>query len=220
MQQRNPKGKFPLAGALGLGLTVVGVGLLIATTPLSLGLLLRPWSLSRAAGLIAYVLLWASVVLGLLQSTGLLKGTTSPIANIDVHNFIALAAIYTGLFHGLILLWDSYISFSLTDILVPFAGSFKPALVGMGSASLYLMVLVTITTYLRGRLRPTTWRRIHLISLAGFVLALAHGLLVGTDAAAPAVAFLYRFTGFSIVALLGHRVYKGVFGHANPARRG
>lgn len=218
MQKSSTALNTPWAGIAALAAASVVAGLLVG--PVSWANLLQTWYLTRAAGLVAYVLLWASVSLGLLQSIGLLKGVTSPLANVDMHSFFSLGAIYATVYHAVILLWDRHMPFTWTDLLVPFAVGHDPILVGLGSLSFYIALGAVVTTYLRGKLTPRLWRSIHLFSLVSFFLALAHGARLGTDTELAAVGYLYRFTGISVAFLLLCRVYKGVWGNANPTRGG
>ncbi|HYG60670.1 MAG TPA: ferric reductase-like transmembrane domain-containing protein [Symbiobacteriaceae bacterium] len=219
MSQRSPGGNtpsLPWVGIAALGAATFGAGAVIAGQA-SLQGLLHPWYLTRAAGIIAFLLLWASVCAGLLQSTQFLKGASSPLANIDIHTFLSLGALYATTFHVVILLFDRYVKFSLADLLIPFASEYKPVLVGLGGLAFYIALGVSVSTYLRSKLNAKVWRAIHLTSLVAFALALVHGAVLGTDRHAAAVAFLYRFAAISVVALTGYRVYLGVKKRANSA---
>lgn len=221
MSVRNTASKRPWAGIAAVVAALVVAVALLTGSGLWSGAWFQPWYLTRAAGLLAYLLLWASVTLGLLQSLGMLKGLTAPVANLDVHQFVSLGAIYATVFHAVVLLYDRYVPFTISELLVPFASDYKPVLVTLGIMGLYLMLLVTVTTYLRSRLSPRTWRSIHLTSLVAFAFALLHGLLLGTDATHPVVAFAYRFTAILTFLLVAYRLFKGVWAHhAHPAGRG
>jgi predicted ferric reductase len=214
---QKPSAALPWAGAAALAAATFGAGILLAG-PGVLQHVIHPWYLTRAAGLIAYILLWLSVSIGLLQSSQFLKGAASPLANIDVHTFVSVSALYATTFHVVILLWDRYVPFTVTDLLVPFASDYKPALVGVGIITLYIMLGVTVSTYFRSKLTPKLWRGIHLTSLAAFAMALVHGALMGTDAGHPLVSYLYRFSGLAVGALVAFRIILGVKKrHASPA---
>lgn len=172
--------------------------------------LLSTWHLTRSAGLVAYVLLFASTALGLLQSLGVLKGVAGAPATLDVHEHLSLWALYATLFHALILIWDRYVGFSLAEVLVPFVSDYSSTPLGLGILALYLMLIATVTTYVRARMSPQRWRAIHLMSLAGFLFALVHGVVMGTDTGHPAVAYLYGFTGVAIGLLSALRLVKAV----------
>ncbi len=219
MRQRNVTMPFPWVGVGTLAVAVFAAGGLLASG-ISFESLLHPWSLTRAAGLVAFVLLWASVVLGLLHSTGCLKGVTSPAANVDLHQFTAVGALYATTFHAVILHWDRYVPFQWGEILLPFTSGYKPTLVGLGGVAFYVAFGATVTTYFRARLGSRAWRIVHLLTLPGFVFALLHGWLLGTDAGSPVILFLYRLAGISVVLLSAYRVLKGVYSRARSGSRG
>lgn len=209
--------KWPGIAALVLGLAAAGA-LLRNADPAGM---LNTWYLTRASGLVAYALLFGSVAVGLLQSLGMLRGVTLPAANVDVHEHLSLGALYATVFHATILLWDRYVPFALAEVLVPFVSDYETEEVALGVLSLYAMLLVTVSTYLRPRLQPRHWRMLHLVSLVAFLFALIHGVDMGSDSGHPAVAYFYRFSGISVGLLSAWRLVKGVRSrHADSARRG
>lgn len=196
------------AGAAALALSLfAGCVLLWNVSPAEL---LNTWYLTRAAGLIAYVLLYLSVAGGLLQSLGVLRGLIAPAAAVEVHEHLSLWALYVTVFHAVILLWDPYVPFRAAAVLVPFASDYEPAAVAPGVLAAYTMLGAIVSTYLRARLRPAHWRVLHLLTVAGFLFCLAHGVAIGTDTGHPAVGFLYLFTGLSVGVLAAWRLIKGV----------
>lgn len=182
--------------------------------------LLKTWYLTRASGLIAFFFLWASVVMGLLQSTGIMKGLSTPLANIDLHEHLSLWSVFATVFHAVILVWDHYSPFRWSELVVPFSSAFKPVWTGLGTVAFYTALLAVVSTYLRPWLSTRAWRTLHLSSLLGFLLALVHGVMEGTDSGLAPVAFMYRFALISLLALLGLRVVKGVFSRAGASGRG
>jgi len=212
-------GAFPWAGLLAL-ILAIGVSAFLLLTEVRPAALLNTWYLTRASGLVAFVLLWASVALGLLQATGLLKGVSAPAASLEIHQYVSVGALYATTFHAVILLWDHYIPFRLWDLLIPFGSSYKPLLVGPGSLGFYIALLAAVTTYFRNKMNSKTWRALHQFSLLGFFAAMIHGLALGTDSNLWAVGFMYRFAFISVAVLLVARVLKGVAANANPAGRG
>ncbi|HWI63979.1 MAG TPA: hypothetical protein VNT75_19255 [Symbiobacteriaceae bacterium] len=210
MSQRNPSAvTFPVTGGVILAVTTVGALLTVGFVEN------HTWQMTRATGLVAFVMLWLSVVLGLLQSTGYFRAPSI----IDLHSFVSIWALYMTTFHIVVLLFDRHDPFSLAGILIPFAAAHHPLLNGIGGLAFYIALGVTVTTYFRGQIGATAWRAIHLTSLVSFLFALAHGLMLGTDAKLPTVAFTYRFAALSVAALLAYRTYLGVTKRANPVRR-
>ena len=144
------------------------------------------WYLSRSSGIIAWALLTASMIWGLLFTTRILKGHPAPKWLLDLHRHLGgLALAFTAL--HLIALWaDSYVEFSVTDLLVPFASDWKPGPVALGVIALYLLAAIEGTSLAMKRLPRKTWRNIHLISYPLFWIATLHGITAGTDATHPA----------------------------------
>ncbi|HYF96087.1 MAG TPA: hypothetical protein VD969_28070 [Symbiobacteriaceae bacterium] len=171
------------------------------------------WQMTRAAGLVAFTLLWLSVILGLLQSTGYFRMP----GVVDLHTFASVWALYATVFHIVVLLFDRHSPYRLAEILIPFADVHSPVLNGIGGLAFYISAGVTVTSYYRTRFSTKSWRAIHLTSLGAFLFALVHALVLGTDSGLPWLAFAYRFAAVSVAGLLGYRIYLGVKKRAHPA---
>ena len=81
------------------------------------------WYLSRSSAIISYLMLWASMVFGLLLSSRSAKIWPGGFTANDLHQFLSIAGLTAGLFHGLILMGDHYMNISLVQVLLPFATS-------------------------------------------------------------------------------------------------
>lgn len=178
--------------------------------------ILDPWYLTRASGLVAYVLLWAAISLGLAQSGGLMKGLGSAAANLDLHDYLSVLSIYATAFHLIILLWDRYVGFRLSELLIPFASHYQRTLLGLGGLAFYVGLLAAVTTYYRARLGNRAWRLIHRASAVAFILAWFHGVGAGTDFRLSAVSLMYAVTGLIATALLVFRILNVRPGYARP----
>jgi predicted ferric reductase len=99
---------------------------------------------------------------------------------------------------------DKYLPFSIIQVLIPFTEPYRPLWVGIGVISFYLILLVTITFYLRQQIGSSAFRSIHLLSLAGYFGATLHGLFAGTDSALPIAKFLYIGTFLSVIFFMGY----------------
>jgi predicted ferric reductase len=160
-----------------------------------------PWYVARAAGLMAWALLAASVVWGLLMTSKVIRRVARSSWLLDLHRWLAgLALVFTGI-HVVAILSDSYVHFGLASVLVPFAAHWHPVMVAYGIASLYLLVAIEVTSLLRRRIGPTVWRRIHFLSFPLFVATTAHGLTAGTDSRAPMVVITVVLVGTAVAAL-------------------
>ncbi len=196
-----------------VALVAAAVGLVLLLDPVVMGRAFRTWALARSSGLVAYMLLWASVCLGLAQSMGLLRRRLGA-AVADLHCFVSVAALYVTVFHAAILLWDRHTPFLLHEVLVPFESRHRPFLVGIGVTALHVLLATVVTTYLRTWVDAHWSRRLHRATVVAFLLALAHGVFLGTDTSHPLVRLLYVETGLAAAVLA---VARASLGSRQPA---
>ena len=157
------------------------------------------WYVTRSAGIIAYLLLWFSTILGLAVTSKYMDKMLDRMFTYDFHQFISLLSIAFLLVHILVLLVDRYLPYSLAQILVPFISPYRPFWVGIGVISFYVTLLVTITFYLKRRIGMRSFRVIHYLSLLGYLGGMLHGIYSGTDTALPAMKILYEATGLAVL---------------------
>jgi predicted ferric reductase len=140
------------------------------------------WYVARAGGIVAWLLVSASVLWGLALSTRALGRRPRPNWLLDLHRFLGgLAVVFTAV-HVLAVVLDQYVHFGLVEVLVPFTGSWHPLAVAWGVVSLYLLAAVEITSLLRSRLSKRAWRMTHFLSFPLFAFSTIHLLAAGTDA--------------------------------------
>jgi predicted ferric reductase len=159
------------------------------------------WYVTRASGIIAYLLLWFSTILGLAVTSKYLDGMLDRLFTYDFHEFISLLAVGFTLVHVIVLMLDHYMPYSLIQILVPFISPYRPFWVGVGVIAFYLVLLVTITFYLRNKIGTRAFRTIHIISLLGYIGVTLHGYFSGTDTALPSMQILYKVSGLAVLFL-------------------
>lgn len=165
------------------------------------------WYLARSSAWVAYLLLWGSMLMGLLITTKAARLWPGGPAAYDVHQFISLLSIAVALFHGLILTGDRYINFSILQVFIPFSNpAYRPLWVGIGQLGFYSLAIVGLSYYLRRTLTQRGWRLIHYLSFLTFLFVLIHGIISGTDSAQPWAILLYLFTGGSVLFLTVYRV--------------
>ena len=167
------------------------------------------WFVARATGLVAYLLLSAAVIGGLLLSTRLLGRRPPPDWMLDWHRFVSGLGVAFTVLHLISLLVDDYIEFRVVDLLVPFVSGWRPVAVAWGVLALYLALAVEVTSLLRQRMSVVWWRRVHYLSLPLFVLATVHLLTAGADAGHPVVLLTVGALSAVVVLLLILRVLPG-----------
>jgi predicted ferric reductase len=155
------------------------------------------WYVARAGGLMAWALVAVSVLWGLALSTKVLGRRVRPNWILDLHRFLgALAVVFTGV-HVAGLVLDSYVSFGPTELLVPFASTWRPAAVAWGVVAIYLLVAVELTSLVRRRLSKRVWHAVHLASFPLFAMGTVHALTAGSDTGTP------WFRSVALVATVG-----------------
>jgi predicted ferric reductase len=159
------------------------------------------WYVTRASGLTGYFLLWFSMVWGFGIGSKIFQPVLEGTFTYDFHEHLSLIGLGFILLHMVVLMFDKYLPFNLIQILIPFTDSYRPFWVGLGIISFYIMLLVTVTFYLRQQIGSVAFRSIHILSLVSYVGSTLHGLFAGTDSALPVAMFLYVGTFLIFVFL-------------------
>ncbi len=162
------------------------------------------WYITRAAGWVAYFLLWFSMVWGLAIPTKFFERVISPTFAVDFHEYLSLLAIGFVILHVAVLLFDQFLPFTLAQIFIPFLSTYRPLWVGLGVIGAYLSLLVTITFYLRKRIGQKRFKAIHTVSIAGYLGVVLHAFFAGSDSSLFAVQMIYLGTFMVVVFLTSY----------------
>jgi DMSO/TMAO reductase YedYZ heme-binding membrane subunit len=173
------------------------------------------WIVLRAAGIGAYVMLFLSIAWGLMATTSVLGRRISKASATTVHQFIATCGLVLLGVHLGGLLLDSFMPFTIGDLMIPMAASFRPVAVTFGVLAMYAMVFVIVASWLRRGIGTTWWRRTHLLAVPTFVLSMVHGIFAGTDSVRPAMWWTYVATGLVVLFLV---VVRGLTAGYRPPR--
>jgi predicted ferric reductase len=169
------------------------------------------WYLSRGSAVTAYVLLWMSMVLGLLLSNRLAKHWPGAAAANDVHQFVSLLGLGLVIFHAVILTGDSYMKLGLAQILIPFSGStYRPIQVAFGQFAVYIWIIVAASFYVKKRIGIKSWKFIHFFSFVLFLIAMIHGITSGTDSGEIWMQVVYWGSAASVLFLTVNRVLMAI----------
>lgn len=176
------------------------------------------WYVARSTGIVAWALVAAAVIWGLLLTTRLLGGRSAPKWLLDLHRFLGgLAVVFTAL-HLAGLVADSYTHFGPVDLLVPLASAWKPLPVAGGVVAMYLLVAVEVTSLAMRRMPRRYWRWVHLTSFGCFWLATIHAVTAGTDSSNPVLWLTYLVTACLVLFLTIFRTLADPRAHRRPAR--
>jgi predicted ferric reductase len=176
-----------------------------------------PWHVARAGGIVAWALVAGSVTWGLTLSTRALGRRPRPAWLFDLHRFLGgLAVVFTAV-HVLAVVADSYVDFSLVNVLVPLTGEWHPLAVAWGIVGLYLLLAVELTSLAMARLPKRLWRRVHMASFLVFATTSVHALTAGTDRRSAAFLVAVALAGGLVALLTAIRVWKAL--PAGPRQR-
>jgi len=166
------------------------------------------WYATRATGVMALILLTATMVLGMTTTTRARARNWPGFAHQEMHRRLSMiAAVFLAL-HVLTSVLDTYVNIGWAAVVVPFTSGYDSFWIGVGAIGLDLMAAVFVTSLLRARLRPSTWRALHWLAYLTWPVALAHTFGMGTDSREPwvigvlcvlsvAVALLWRLVSVS-----------------------
>ena len=164
------------------------------------------WYLTRAAGLAGYFLLWLSTAWGMVVSSKILDSFVERAFTYDFHEYLSLLGLGFIFVHIIVLMADKYLPYTIWQVIIPFLSPYRPLWVGIGVIAFYLSVLVTVTYYLRTRIGMAAFRKLHYLSLVGYLGATLHGLYAGTDSVLPLASLLYKGTFLITLFLVAYWV--------------
>ncbi len=177
-----------------------------STTPL--------WYLTRATGLVALVLLTASMALGMLSSVRYQRPAWPRFVVTGLHRNSSLLALVFTAVHIATTLADGFVPIKLQDVVIPFISAYRPVWLGLGTVALDLMIALTITSLLRTRMSYRSWRLVHWMSYLCWPVAVLHGLGTGTDTTVNWVLGLTIGCVALVAGLLAWRLAYGWPAHA------
>ena len=167
------------------------------------------WYAARAAGIAAYVLLTAVIVLGMSMSArapGRRWRRWPMFAVEDVHRYGGLLVGSFIALHVATIAIDSFLPFTLTQLVVPLASRYRPIWTGLGIAAAELLIALAVTNHYRRRLPFRWWRAAHYANFAVWTAATLHGLGSGTDRNAPWMLAIYVIAVGLVVTVLAWRM--------------
>ncbi|MGB8858320.1 MAG: ferric reductase-like transmembrane domain-containing protein [Ilumatobacteraceae bacterium] len=163
------------------------------------------WFLTRASGIVAWLMLTLSVIWGIVLSTKAFPDQRRPVWLLAVHRWLGGLTISFLAIHLAALVADSYVQFGLADITIPYATDWKPGAVALGVLGAWTLVAVELTSLAMRRLPRKVWRAVHLASYAAFWMTAMHAAFAGSDATRP----LYQLTAAaSILAVAWALMYR------------
>ena len=164
------------------------------------------WYVARASGMVAFALLTTTIAIGLLMSGRARLRRWPRFAIEDVHRFASLLTwSFVGI-HVLALLVDSYLPFTVADLLVPGIAPYRPVATALGIVAMELLAALALANVLRTRISYRFWRRTHYLNFAVWLLVLGHGITAGSDSDTLWGLALYVLSASVVAGLTAWRV--------------
>jgi hypothetical protein len=135
------------------------------------------WELSRASAFVAFGCYTLSVTWGILVASRTLPAPAKP--EFDFHRFLSALGLTATTLHVTTVLIHHANGVHWPALF--YVGARPAAIAGVSATWLIVLLPVSFALKRRGRLSARTWRRLHFLGYAVFVLALLHGLGAGTD---------------------------------------
>lgn len=200
-------------------LLLATLGLFVVGYALTRWLLLNPmtdetiWYLIRSSGVVAYLFLAGSTIWGLALSSKIVRGWVPAPLALAMHNYLSWNALCLTILHAILLLFSHHLDYTLANLLIPFTGPYSPFWVGLGIIGFYLMVLTTLTFYVRKQIGYKLFHVVHYFTYPAFVLAMLHSWVAGTDQIALGAVYLisslivFFLTAYRLLAVFnrGHQ---------------
>lgn len=164
------------------------------------------WYASRATGLVDMVLLTAVLVLGIVVASQRKLPGLPRFAGTGLHRNLSLLAIAFTLLHVVTAVVDSYVSIPLTSAVLPFVSGYERLALGLGAIAMDLMIALIITSLLRGRMNPRTWRLTHWLAYACWPVAFLHSILSSKDLRHDWMLMLTVACGIAVLIAAGWRL--------------
>ena len=172
------------------------------------------WYMTRATGIVAMVLLSATVVLGITTSVRHSTPEWPRFAWQDLHRRLSLlSTVFIGL-HIATTVADGYAPIGWISAVVPFTSPYRRLWLGLGTVAVDLLLAVGITSLLRPRIRPGVWRAVHWLAYLCWPVALLHSVGTGTDPRLTWVAGLLAACVAAVLAAVAWRITRGWPAHA------
>jgi predicted ferric reductase len=173
------------------------------------------WYVARASGIVAWLLLSASVIWGILLASDAFPRYRRPAWILDLHRWLGGLTVAFVAVHLASLVADNYTHFDLAALAIPYASRWRPGAVALGVLAIWTLVAVEVTSLARRHLSRTVWRAIHLTSYVVFLLTSLHAAFAGTDATNRLYLVTTTATSAAVVWAVVHRL---TFQATRPSR--
>ena len=167
------------------------------------------WYVTRGTGVVALLLLTASVVLGTLSSARWKSNRIPRFVVGGLHRNLTLLAVTFVVTHVVTTVADGFAPIRLIDGLLPFRSPYRTIWLGLGTVAFDLVLALVVTSVVRVRLGYRNWRVVHWLAYAAWPVALVHAFGTGSDARFGWMAILGFASCAAVAAAVLVRIGRG-----------
>ncbi|MHB1614094.1 MAG: ferric reductase-like transmembrane domain-containing protein [Actinomycetes bacterium] len=164
------------------------------------------WFLTRSTGVISFVLLTATVTLGLLSTLRTSSTRWPRYLTQGLHRNLSLLAVAFLAGHIVTTILDGYVPIGWANAVVPFDTGYRTPWLGLGTLAVDAIVVLVLTSLVRVRLGYRAWRAVHGVAYATWPLAVGHFLGTGTDRGTRWALGLVLLSGALVLGALAVRL--------------
>lgn len=169
------------------------------------------WFVSRAAGLVALLLMTVTILLGIFAKVRWKASGMPRFVVAHLHRNISLLTVVFLAVHVSTAVIDPYAGIRWVDVVVPFVSGYETFWLGLGVIAIELLATLIVTSLLRTRIGFRTWRAVHWAAYLCWPVAVVHGLGIGgQDTRNPWIlSFTVGCVALVAVGLAGRRLAPG-----------
>jgi DMSO/TMAO reductase YedYZ heme-binding membrane subunit len=167
------------------------------------------WYLTRSTGLVALVLLTATVVIGVVASVGWTTERWPRFLSQSLHRNLSLFCVAFVVVHVVTTVIDGYVPIGFADAFIPLLTQYRPVWIGLGALAFDLLLVVMATSALRHRIGYASWRFVHWLAYLSWPIAMFHSLGSGSDSTLAPVLLLDAVCAAAVLAAVVWRLSTG-----------
>ena len=177
------------------------------------------WYVTRSTGIVATLLMLASLSWGFLFSSRETGKRLRPAWWLDMHRGLGGLALVFTVVHVVAAFADTDLGVSLATVLVPGSAASQTTAFTWGVLAFYGLVVVVFTSWPKLLFRRRTWRVVHLLSVPATALACVHAYQLGSDSHSSVFEALLVISVGAAVYPLGVRLWSLVLSRSQEALR-
>jgi predicted ferric reductase len=176
------------------------------------------WYFARASGFVSLLLLTAAVAVGVALSLRVRHPSWPTFLTEGFHRYLStVLLVFIGV-HVLTLWLDPFAKFTVSDVLIPFAATYRTFWMGLGICAAELTLALALSIHVRSLIGYRAWKLLHRGTYAIYPLALVHGIGTGADTHNWWALATYAVTGAIVGGLVAWRASIGAVPEEATAR--